>query len=358
MTAYLLATIDVESDDLWGHRPEVTFENIRHMPRLDAFFQSHGVRPTYLVSYPVATSEIGRRVFAPIIRSKSAEIGSHMHVWTTPPIVPVTARDYEYCPIATEISEDLLRQKMANITRVIGELTGAAPTSHRAGRYGFNQQGLRILDDLGYVADTSVTPFSNWSEQASDGTQRGEDFTRAPLNPYYPDLNDVRRPGASRLLEVPVSVFLTRTLPRSLAFWLAARPTSMPARALRLSGLARHAWLRPGRAVNGRVLVRVARALLAAKVSTLNVMFHSSEMAVGTSPHTTTQGMVEESYEQLDYLFRTLASEADVRPVTLSELAAVYSGRDAHLASKTEAFAQSRSQDSLRGVACSPTRLT
>jgi hypothetical protein len=338
MRPYLLITIDVESDDLWSRKPEITFENIRQMPRLDNFFERHGVRPTYLITYPVATSDAGRAVFAPIARRATAEIGSHMHVWTTPPIQPLTPKDFEYCPLATEISFEQHLEKLKNVTQAVGELSGAAPRSHRAGRYGLDGNGLRVLESLGYTVDTSVTPMLSWLEPGLNGGQRGPDFTHAPFDPYYLDRSDVTRPGHSSILEVPVSFFLTRPLPASLARRLARLPRNhFLIRALRWPGILRHAWLRPGREVTGRILVGVARALVAAGIPVLNVMFHSSEMAAGTSPHTKVQSQVEESYEQLDYFFRVVMREMGAHPATLSEFAAAWAA--AHPAASAEAMA-------------------
>ncbi|MBI1749138.1 MAG: polysaccharide deacetylase family protein [Acidobacteria bacterium] len=325
MRPYLLITIDAESDDLWARRAELTFENIGAMPRLQEFFERHGVRPTWLVTYPVATSEIGRHVFGEIARRGSAEIGSHMHVWTTPPLAPLTPNDHKYCPLASEISYEQQYEKMLNVTRAVGELAGAAPRAYRAGRYALDGNGLRVLEALGYTVDTSVTPLLSWREPGHDGGWRGPDFTRAPLEPYHPANEDLTRAGASPILEVPVSFFLTRPLPSGLARWLVRLPRNNNlVRALRWSGVVRHSWLRPGREVSGRTLAGVARALIAAGIPVLNVMFHSSEMAAGTSPHTKTQAQVEESYEQLDYLFRAAIGGMGAQPMTLSEFAAAH----------------------------------
>ena len=321
----LLITIDTESDDLWAGRAELTFENIRYIPRLQKLFDDYGVRPTYLVSYPVATSEIGRQVLGPIARQGKAEIGSHMHVWTTPPLVPMTPDDHRYCPLATEIPYELLAMKMTNVTKVVGELSGTRPVSHRAGRFGFDQNGLRVLDELGYVVDTSVTPLMTWSERSCTGGQRGPDFRSAPFEPYYPSKEDVSQAGASRILEVPVSIFLTRPFPPRFARWFARLPRNNNfVRAFRWSGIVRHGRLSPGRETSGRTLVGVARALVAAGMPVLNVMFHSSEVALKTSPSTRTRADVEDSFQQLTLLFDYLVHKAKVRPMTLTEFATSY----------------------------------
>jgi peptidoglycan/xylan/chitin deacetylase (PgdA/CDA1 family) len=323
MKTALLITIDVESDDLWAHKPEITLDNIAAMPRLQEFFARHEVRATWLLTYPVASSRIGREVFGPLSRTGSGEIGSHMHVWTTPPLRPLTAADHAYCPLATEIPPDELRAKLQHVTDAVGELAGQRPVSHRAGRYALDGAGLRVLEELGYRADTSVTPLLDWQEKSHTGGWRGPDFRDAPWRPYFPDYADVARPGASPVLEVPVSFFLSRRLPFGWTSRVARLPrNSAAARLFRWSGWSRHAWLRPGRDVDGATLVGVAQTLIAEGIPLLNLMFHSSEMAVGTSPHTRTAADVEDSYAQLDFFFRAMRGR--VQPMTLGEFAGAY----------------------------------
>ena len=54
---HLLVGIDTEGDNQWdaAARANQTFENIYALPRLHALFARHGVRPTYVITHPVAT---------------------------------------------------------------------------------------------------------------------------------------------------------------------------------------------------------------------------------------------------------------------------------------------------------------
>ena len=53
---HLLVGIDTEGDNQWdaAARANQTFENIYALPRLHALFARHGVRPTYVITHPVA----------------------------------------------------------------------------------------------------------------------------------------------------------------------------------------------------------------------------------------------------------------------------------------------------------------
>ena len=54
---HLLVGIDTEGDNQWdaAARANQQFENIYALPRLHALFARHGVRPTYVITYPVAS---------------------------------------------------------------------------------------------------------------------------------------------------------------------------------------------------------------------------------------------------------------------------------------------------------------
>ena len=55
-TPLLAFTIDVEEDmPDWGITDPITVSNVQALPRLAELCARHGVRPTYLCTYPVAT---------------------------------------------------------------------------------------------------------------------------------------------------------------------------------------------------------------------------------------------------------------------------------------------------------------
>src|SRR6185369_1908262 len=114
----------------------------------------------------------------------------------------------------------------------------------RAGRFGIGPRTLGFLDQLGYRVDSSVTPNRWWFIERG----RGVNFLGAPLQPYYPSIDDFRRPGDMRVLEVPVTVLhpVWDWLPRKLLRGL--RPLSRPQTILfNLLGVSdrRCRWLRP-----------------------------------------------------------------------------------------------------------------
>ena len=95
---YLLAGIDTEGDNQWdpAARANQAFENIYALPRLHALFARHAVRPTYVITYPVASDPRSGDVLRGLLAGGDCEIGAHHHAWETP---PCTAEDIR--PIRT-----------------------------------------------------------------------------------------------------------------------------------------------------------------------------------------------------------------------------------------------------------------
>ena len=88
MTRVLLG-VDTEADNQWdaAARENPTMRNIAELPRLQSLCDEYGVRPTYVVTYEVATDPESRAVLGNLAATGRSEIGTHHHPWTTPPRV-------------------------------------------------------------------------------------------------------------------------------------------------------------------------------------------------------------------------------------------------------------------------------
>ena len=96
---------------------------------------------------------------------------------------------------------------MRVLSNTLEDVFGTKMVSHRAGRFGFNAVYARALIDQGYRIDCSVTPGVSWRDHPGrPGGPGGPDYTGFPDEAYFVDPADVRRPGASPLLEVPVTI--------------------------------------------------------------------------------------------------------------------------------------------------------
>jgi hypothetical protein len=98
-----LFVVDTEGDDEWT-RPRLlpSLHNLHALPRFQALCERYGVRPTYVVTHSVATDAPGAALLRAIADAGRAEIGAHLHPWTTPHgRAPTTTRPRTLpsCPI-------------------------------------------------------------------------------------------------------------------------------------------------------------------------------------------------------------------------------------------------------------------
>jgi peptidoglycan/xylan/chitin deacetylase (PgdA/CDA1 family) len=300
----LLVTVDAEGDDLWSRPRAVTTENARFLPRFQDLCERHGLRPTYLTAFEMAGSAEFRAFARGVLRRGQGEIGTHLHAWNSPPDVPLSDDDARRQPYLTLYPEPVMREKVARLSRTLEEAFEVPMRSHRAGRWGMNETYARILDELGYRVDSSVTPHVCWRRENGDAVERhAPDYSGYPETPYFVDLEDLRRGGPSSLLEVPVT---TLRVPLRDGPAGAAGATPFVVR-----------WLRPnGR--NARALLSLARQALEQRRPCLVLALHSSELMPGGSPTFARAEDVEALYRDLEALFTALAG--GTRGATLEEL--------------------------------------
>ena len=55
---FFLITIDTEGDNLWSHHKNITTLNAKFIPRFQDLCESYGLKPTYLVNYELACSDV------------------------------------------------------------------------------------------------------------------------------------------------------------------------------------------------------------------------------------------------------------------------------------------------------------
>jgi hypothetical protein len=161
MQPLLCFSIDVEEDmPGWEIAETTTVSNVRALPRLADMAARLGVRPTYLVTYPVATDPEAARILRELHARGDCEIGTHLHPWNTPPFVDVPGRagdERKHAYYMSELGATKFRAKLERLHAVLGELAGTPPRSFRAGRFGIDAPTLRELLPLGYEVDSSVT---------------------------------------------------------------------------------------------------------------------------------------------------------------------------------------------------------
>lgn len=311
MTA-LLVGIDTESDNQWdaAARAHPTFENLYALPSLHALFRRHGVRPTYVITFPVACDARSADLLRALRESGTCEIGAHHHAWETPPLTEADVAGHSY---ACALPVDRFEAQLVSLTDAIERAVGERPVSYRSGRYGFAGAHTWGLDRAGYLVDSSIPPLFY---EAHKG---GPDFADAPVRPYFLAYDCATTPGTSRVLELPISVALSRNWPRALQIaWARAPRPYTTKRVLRKLGIVRPLWLRPSYSSLDD-MKRLALRLVGQGVPLLNLLFHSSEAIVGGSPYNRTAAELDAFLDRLDRFLAFAVGELGATPLTFRE---------------------------------------
>ncbi|MEM1447868.1 MAG: polysaccharide deacetylase family protein [Planctomycetota bacterium] len=174
----LLVVLDTEEEFDWSRdfdRANTGVESIRGVDAFQAMCDASGVRPTYVVTYPIATQALSRDLLAGLQADGRAQIGAHQHPWVCPPFVEEVNAFHSY---PGNLPADVERSKLEELTAAIEEGFGARPTIYKAGRYGFGPNTAAALQGLGYEIDLSACgPF----DRSADG---GPDDSRMAPTPF------------------------------------------------------------------------------------------------------------------------------------------------------------------------------
>ena len=313
----LIVTVDTEEEGLWNGNYRATrntVENTRGVERFQEFCDRFQVRPTYLVDTPVVGDDRSVEILKGLQDSGRCEIGAHLHPWCAPPLEEeLNGRNSYVC----NLPERLQREKLARLTDQIEQRFARRPTSFRAGRYGLDVAGARLLDDLGYLVDSSVICFYDYSDEG------GPDFRSAPYRPYRIGAEDLRTPGAGRLLEVPVSAgFSWSKFTRAQRIrQFAMRPVL---RRLRLVGildrlnLIRRIKFSPEQADAAR-MKQLVDAYVANAAPCMVMLLHSSSLVPGYSPYVPSESVLQRMYGELEATFEHCRQRHGMKSSTLAE---------------------------------------
>ncbi len=192
----LVISIDVEEEGLFSGRYPRTppgVENVRELRRLEFITSEFGFPLTLLTTYRVAVSPPCQEILQYFRDSFRAEIGAHLHHWSTPP--------FRGPSVFRTVRSDLLplrfaRGEIRNTSRLRCETTWEL--FHRPSGWGDSTSGKwfsNCCPKFGLNVDSSVAPLQRISG--------GPDHFLAPADPFM-CLPDPSRPDNS-ILEVPLT---------------------------------------------------------------------------------------------------------------------------------------------------------
>jgi len=309
-----IITVDVEEDDVWTWQPEVTTHNALFLPRFQKLCEKYGLRATYLVNYEMIEDRNCQAFVRDVTRRGVGEIESHIHPWNSPPFDERgKLRDHVYM---YELPTEAIHEKLELLTRRVADVVEQVPISHRAGRWGLDERVVRVLVDLGYLVDCSVTPGVSWRRYKGAGNGNGgPDYWGFPERPYFVDPSDICRSGTSPLLEVPVTV--KPNYSSRLQRFHHVIEDSLPGKVLRRLVGPPFSRLSPDwKSVDA--LLKIVAWAFDKELPVVELALHSSELMPGGSPTFRTREHVESLYETLQVLFRHMA-RLGVVSMTLAE---------------------------------------
>lgn len=273
----LMVLADAEEAFDWGKPFSRAATDVSSMARqVDAHrvYERYGVRPTYLVDYPVAIQDAGRAPLRELLADRRCDIGAQLHPWVSPPYTEEVTTWNSFngnLPAALEYA------KLERLCAAITDAFGTAPRIYRAGRYGVGARTAEMLLALGFQADSSTMP--RWS-YVREG---GPDYLDASTRLYWLD-------AACTLLEIPNSAAFVGRLAGSgegggaaALFHPLSERLGLTGAAARL-GLMERIKLTP-EGTSPAEAKRLIRAMLATGHRTFVVSYHTSSLQPGNTPY-------------------------------------------------------------------------
>jgi glycosyltransferase involved in cell wall biosynthesis len=300
----LYVVVDTEAEFDWSRPLERALTNvgaIDDVERGQAVFDRHGLRPVYVVDYPIASNPGSVMQLKAILDRGGCEIGAHLHPWTTPPYDESMSERNSYpgnLPPALELA------KLRNLVELIRTSFGISPLFYKAGRYGFGPGTARALSECGIKVDFSILPGADlrWKD--------GPDFSLLESVPYWVGDHDV--------LTAPMTRSTIGLLP-SLGPWIdrAARRAGLRALPLRpllaRTRIADTITLTP-EGVTTEEQIRLINTLLARGTKQFVLHFHSPSLQAGNTSYTPDEGAVARFVASLDDVCRYFFDEIGGQP--------------------------------------------
>lgn len=311
----LIITIDTEEDN-WGDysRTGHTLKNIAKIPALQEIFDAFNVKPTYLITYPVATDSASITILREIEKSGNCEIGMHCHPWNTPPFEEeLNEKNSMLC----NLPHDLQHEKMKFLHNTIITNFDVNPISFRSGRWGYNRSVAENLYKLGYKVDTSITSYTDWQNYY------GPDFSNVSPHPFrFFHENAFEEACDGPLLEVPATIAY---LQQNFA-WCNAMSrilSKKPINRLRLIGILdklnilNKVWLSPEQS-DSKHMIKLTKCLMKKNYRTINLFFHSATLKAGLTDYVKTNSDEKRFLQQIKE-FLDFTNEVGIESIRLSD---------------------------------------
>lgn len=301
--------VDTEEEFDWSapfRRDHSSTSAISGLPQLQARFTAAGVKPVYMIDYPIVINEHSSFILKDFLGSGQCSLGAHLHPWVNPPFHErVNARN----SFPGNLPQTVEREKIARLTEAIHDTFGVQPIVYRAGRYGVGPNTANILREFGYRADVSARARFDYR---SDG---GPDFRHIRPQPY----------ALTGLVEIPLTATFTGQLRKIGPHLLRPPFTGALAKGvLARGGLLSRVALTPEDMPLDAVL-NAADLLLEEGQELFSIAFHSPSATPGHTPYVRDAADLAKFYAWWDGLFEHFAKRG-VAPASLDEAVTAVEG--------------------------------
>jgi len=307
----LCVIVDAEEDFLW-EAPFSSANNsttsIGAQQKTHGIFAHYGVRPIYLVTYPLASEASAIGALREYQADGLCDIGAQLHPWVTPPVEQGEAERFSY---PGNLPIDVEREKIRRLVDAIATSFNTQPTVYKAGRYGFGPNSAALLEDEGFETDTSLIPRTSYRRSG------GPDFAAHDYAPFW--FGNQRQ-----LLELPVTRAFTGLLSER---WpgLHHLAEQKPMRAMRAGGLLARSGLLERITLSPEgsdleAMRRLTRALLARGTQIFTLSYHSPSLVPGNTPYVRTQRDLAVFLDRLSGFLSFFREEVGGQFLTVPEL--------------------------------------
>jgi len=270
----LFVVVDTEAEFDWDKpfaENLTAVSALRQVESAQAIFDRYGLRPTYVIDYPVAAQADSAAAIRAIADRGGCAVGAHLHPWTNPPFGAAIDQAMSFpgnLPAETEAAK--LDALMALITAEFGE----RPAFYKAGRYGLGPNTARLIAQRGIRVDFSLMPETDMRDV------HGPDFRMVAAIPYaVPSLD---------LLALPMTRADLGPLSRwwRLRGWLDTQTAALlHVRGMLVrAGLLERLTLTP-EGVSAKLQIVLLRTLLRRGHRIFVLHFHSPSLAAGHTPY-------------------------------------------------------------------------
>lgn len=308
----LLFTVDSEESFDWNDFSPGShcISPPRDIGRLQRLCEEFGVRPLYFITYPLLVDAECAGYFRALSETEQADLGVHLHQWTTPPFGGFQGEYYSW---QGNLPSAAHAEKLRALASAFERAFGVPPIAHRAGRYGISRAAYREIAALGLQYDFSPSVGFDFSEAG------GPDFSTMTNEPF------IAKTDCGDVFVIPVcgarairggQLFLRQK--GQLGLRENPRPLPVPLTApFRLSS----------EGARFGELVSLTRFLADAGAAVLTFSLHSTTMTPGGNPYAPDAAAVDSSLSlirrYLDFFINDFGGEA----IGLSDLAAFHRDR-------------------------------